>query len=421
MLKEMQQMETLAINGGKPQINYVLPDINDVSGRGIGSEEKKLVMEVLDSGSLGLLAGTKVRKFQNDWAAKFGVKTAVATSSGTAAIHTALIFIGVGPGDEVLVPPITDMGTVIAILLQNAIPVFVDVDVHTQNMDPCDMERKITERTKAVLPVHMFGYPCDMDSITAIARKHGIYIIEDCCQAHLTEYKGRYVGTFGDAAAFSFQQTKHITTGEGGMVITNEDAICGRKLLLCADKGWPREKYRDHLFLAPNYHMTDLQAAVGIAQLRKIDRHNENRRKSAQVLTSVIGGIDGVQAPLDGPEAKHTYFAYSFTIDPAVFTADNKQLARAISAEGVKMLPSYLPQPLYLYDFLLNQKTYGNTHCPFDCENYKTNMDYRNVSCPNAVEACKRGMFMLWNEKMTEENANDIGNAIRKVLQYYMK
>jgi perosamine synthetase len=414
-------MDRLAVNGGQPYIKYKLPDLNDVSGRGIGEEEKKLVMEVLDSGSLGLLAGSKVRQFQDEWANRFGVRTAVATSSGTAAIHTALIFIGVGPGDEVLVPPITDMGTVIAILLQNAIPVFVDVDVLTQNMDPADMERKITERTKAVIPVHMFGYPCDMDRIVKIAEKKGIYVVEDCCQAHFTEYKGQLAGTFGDVAAFSFQQTKHITTGEGGMVMTDSDKLCGRELKLCADKGWPREKYRDHLFLAPNYHMTDLQAAVGIAQLKKVQMHNDSRRRSAQLLTSIIRDIKGIRVPPDNDDGKHTYFAYSFCIDPEVFSVDNTELAKAISAEGMKMLPSYLPQPLYLYDFLVNQKTYGNTHCPFDCKRYETNTDDRDIACPAAVEACKRGMFMLWNEKMTEANARDIGGAIRKVLRYYQK
>lgn len=420
-MKGVLALEKLAIHGGRPQIEYKLPDLNDVTGRDIGSEEKEMVMEVLESGSLGLLAGSKVKQFQSEWAGKFGVKTAVATSSGTAALHTALNFINIGPGDEVLVPPITDMGTVIAILMQNAIPVFADVELHTQNMDPLDMERKITQKTKAVIPVHLFGFPCDMDRIMEIARKNDIFVIEDCCQAHFTEYKGKLLGTFGDAGCFSFQQTKHVTTGEGGMVITNRDEICGKKLLLCADKGWPREKYRDHLFLAPNYHMTDLQSAVGIAQLRKVDRMIESRRKSATLLSSLIEDIDGVLVPPEVEWAKHTYFAYSFTIDPDKFTTGNKGLADAISAEGVKMSPSYLPQPLYMYDYLINKKTYGDTQCPFDCEKYPVKVEYKEDICPVAVEASKRGMFMLWNEKMSEENVRDIAKAIRKVLHYYCK
>lgn len=414
-------MDQLAVNGGSPQIEYKLPDLNSISGRDIGAEEKEMVMEVLESGSLGLLAGTKVKQFQNEWAGRFGVKTAVATSSGTAALHTALNFINVGPGDEILVPPITDMGTVIAILMQNSIPVFVDVELHTQNMDPFDIEKKITERTKAIMPVHLFGFPCDMDRIMQIAGKYNIKVVEDCCQAHFTKYKGKYVGSFGDAGCFSFQQTKHVTTGEGGMVITDRDESCGKKLQLCADKGWPRDKYREHLFLAPNYHMTDLQAAVGLAQLKKIDKNIENRRRTAVLLSSLIGKMDGVTVPPEVDWAKHTYFAYSFSIDPEKFTTGNKELAKAITAEGVPMIPSYLPQPLYMYDYLVNKKTYGNTRCPFDCDKYPVQVDYEKNLCPSAVKASECGMFMLWNEKMTEGNVNDIAKAINKVLVYYKK
>lgn len=147
----------------------------------------------------------------------------------------------------------------------------------------------------------------------------------------------------------------------------------------------------------------------------------ENRRKSAILLSSLIEDIDGVLVPPEVEWAKHTYFAYSFTIDPDKFTTGNKGLAEAIAAEGVKMVPSYLPQPLYMYDYLINKKTYGDTQCPFDCEKYPTKVEYKEDICPVAVEASKRGMFMLWNEKMTEGNARDIAKAIRKVLHYYKK
>jgi len=414
-------MNNLAILGGKPEIGYKLPDVYSNSGRNVGEEEKKELIEVIESGSLGYLPGKKLKQFQNDWAEKFDVKTAVATSSGTAALHTAMIFINVGPGDEVLVPAVTDMGTVIAILLQNATPVFVDVDLYTQNIDPSDLERKITEKTKAIMVVHLFGYPCDMDSIIKIAEKNNLLVVEDCAQAHLTKYKGKIVGTIGDVGCFSFQQTKHITTGDGGMVITNNNNIRGRELQLCADKGWPREKYRDHYFLAPNYHMTDLQAAVGIAQLRKLDSFIENRRKSALALSKAIKDIEGVVVPYDNDDNLHTYFAYSFTIDPKKFKIDNKKLAEAITAEGVKIFPSYLPKPLYLYDPLLKSKTYGNTKCPFNCINYSVEANYKEGICPVAEEASMRGMFILWNEKISEDQGNDMGNAIKKVLTYYKK
>lgn len=414
-------MSKLAIHGGKPQIEYEFPNIYNSSGRDIGSEEKKQVLEVLESGSLGYLPGIKVKQFQKEWAEKFGVKTAIATSSGTAALHTAMIFINVGPGDEVLVPAITDMGTVIAILLQNAIPVFLDVFLTTQNLDPSDIEAKITERTKAIIPVHLFGSPCDMDRIMEIAKRNNIIIVEDCCQAHFTKYKGKLVGTIGDVGCFSFQQTKHITTGDGGMVITNNDGMCGRKLQLCADKGWPRDKYRNHLFLAPNYHMTDLQAAVGIAQLKKIDRFIENRRNTTMLLSSLIESIDGITVPNEENGNKHTYFAYSFTVDIDKFTIDYKSLVDAISAEGVKIFPSFLQKPLYMYDIIINGKTYGNTKCPFTCEKFPKRIMYKENLCPVAERACKCNMYMVWNEKITEEHARDIAKAIRKVLLYYKK
>jgi perosamine synthetase len=414
-------MSKLALFGGKPQINYKLPDIYSNSGRDIGDEEKKEVIEVIESGSLGYLPGKKVKQFQNEWAEKFNINSAVATSSGTAALHTAMIFINVGPGDEVLVPAITDMGTVIAILLQNATPVFLDVDLNTQNIDPSDIERKITERTKAIIPVHLFGYPCDMDRIMEIAKKNNLLVVEDCCQAHLTKYKNKIVGTIGDVGCFSFQQTKHITTGDGGMVITNNDCLCGRELQLCADKGWPRDKYREHYFLAPNYHMTDLQAAVGVAQLRKIDGFINNRRKSAIAVSKIIKDIDGVVVPYEKNGNLNTYFAYSFTINPDKFTTDNEGLAKAINAEGVGIIPSYLPKPLYLYDPLIKGETYNNTKCPFSCRSFPTESKYEDNLCPVAEQACRCGMFYLWSEKINEEQGTDIGKAIKKVLAYYKK
>jgi dTDP-4-amino-4,6-dideoxygalactose transaminase len=390
----------------------------------VGDEELKLITEVIKSGNMGYIYGTKIREFQSMWSELFGMSTSVAVSSGTAALHTALIFLDIGPGDEVIVPAITDMGTVIAVLLQNAVPVFADVELRSQNMDPGDFERRITSRTKAVIPVHLYGFPCNMDPIIEIARKHELFIVEDCCQAHLTKYKGKLVGTFGDVSCFSFQQSKHMTTGDGGMVMTNHDELCGRKLVHCADKGWPRELYRDHLFLAPNYHMTELQAAVGIAQLRKIRKMVGARRKSAGVLSALIQDLPGVFPPQDADWAENTHYEYALGIDPDRFTVDNTKLAEALSAEGLKTAPSYLPKPIYMYDVVYKKRTYGTFPCPYECSrNGETApvMEYTEGMCPTAVEACRSMLFIPWNEKMTEKNARDVAGAIRKVLSYYAK
>src|SRR3989338_5747677 len=229
------------------------------SGRVLfNSEELKLVHEALLSQNLFCIGGTMVPRLEQEFAQAYGVPYAVASTSGTAAIHTALGALDLEPGDEVITAPVTDMGTVIPILYQQAIPVFADVDASC-NMDPADVERKITPRTKAILVVRLFGNPCDMDAIVRIAKAHGIPLIEDCAQAHVTEYRGRYVGTIGDIGCFSFQQAKHMTTGDGGMTITSDKAYYER-MKFFVDKGYARKPWgsRVYLFHAPNYRMNEL-------------------------------------------------------------------------------------------------------------------------------------------------------------------
>jgi dTDP-4-amino-4,6-dideoxygalactose transaminase len=411
--------DKLAILGGKPSITELLPSWANKSGRSFDGEEKELLLQALETGHLGQVGGKFVPAFESLWAQMMDISTAVVTSSGTAALHTAMVFVHVGPGDEVLVPCISDMGTVIAILLQNAVPVFVDVEPLTQTMDPEDLARKITPHSKAVIPVHMFGLACDMDRIMAIARAHDLSVIEDCCQAHFSRYKGRLVGTIGDVGCFSFQQTKHISTGEGGMVVTNRDCMFSRPLKLCSDKGWPRDRYREHYFLAPNYHMTELQAAVGIAQLKKINEMIDCRRKSAQTLTAELGQVIGLRTPGDGEYGFHTYFAYQFEIIPEYFSATRDQIAEAIRQEGVPVADSYLPHPLYRYDFLQNSEYYNDTHCPLNCQYNHGAKSHADVFCAKAEQACKTGLFLGWNERITEEIAGRIGQAMVKVLSYY--
>ncbi len=394
-------MSELAINGGKPAVDYELPSIKNYSGRTFGLEEAKGVLEVLESGTLGYLNGPKIREFQNKWAVDHGVETAVCVSSGTAALHTAINFLDLGAGDEVLVPAISDMGTVLGVMLQGATPVFVDVDPVTQNIDVSDIENHLTDRTRAILPVHLFGYPCEIDTVVEIARRHNLYVVEDCCQAHASTYKGRLVGTFGDAACYSFQQSKHITTGDGGMVMAKKDYLCGRKLIHCHDKAWPREVYRDHLFLAPNYHFTDLQAAVGLVQYSHLNEFVAQRRKSALYLSELLRDITGAIPPGDSEDATHTFFEYNLVLDMEQFKVDNKVLAQAITAEGVHCSPSYLPQPLYMYDVVAKR------------------YDVRFDQCPNAVKACASMLYIPWTEKTTCRHAEDISTAIHKVLSYY--
>lgn len=395
--------EVLAVDGGSPAIDYALPSVNNSSGRSLGKEEIKELTEVIESGNMGFISGTKGKKLQEKFRGKYEMDVAICVSSGTAALHTAMNFLGLGANDEVLVPAVTDIGTILGVMLQNAVPVFVDVDPVTQNMDPDDIERHITPRTKAVIPVHLFGFPCDMDRIMPIARKHNLYVVEDCAQAIFTRYKGKLVGTFGDLACISFQQSKHMTTGDGGVVMTKKDSMCGRKLIHCHDKAWPREKYRDHLFLAPNYHFTDLQAAVGIAQFDKLDMMIEGRRRSALHLSALLADQAGVYPQGDSKDGFHTFFNYDLPIDPEAFRVDNRALAKALAAEGVPCYPSYIPQPIYMYDVVA--KTY-----PVTLE-----------MCPNAARACYSMLYIPWTEKTTVKHAEDVDQAIKKVLNHYLK
>ena len=305
----------LAVNGGSPVIAEALPSFKNNTGRLIGEEEKRLVDEVLASGNLAYIYGDKVGRFEKRFAELWGARQAVAVNSGTSALHTAVIYLNPDPGDEIIVSPITDMGSVIPILFQQAIPVFVDIDPLNQNMDPSKIEEKISSRTKAIMVTHIYGSPADMDPIMAIAEKHGLFVIEDCAQAHMTRYHNRPVGTIGHIGAFSFQQSKHITTGDGGMVISSEDDRFGRTLRLCFDKGWPRHlKGRDHYFLAPNYHMTELQAAVGLAQIEKYDVSIGARRKSGGELADMLKDEEALEPVGCLPDCLATYFYFCFRL-----------------------------------------------------------------------------------------------------------
>ncbi len=255
--------ERLAIDGGKPVRTEPFP-----VRAPFGERETELLNQAVRSQNLFCHTGGMVKEFERRFAEHYGVPHAAASSSGTAAVHVALGALDLEPGSEVITAPITDAGTIVPIVYQNAIPVFADVDDGC-TMDPRDIERCITDRTRAILVVHLFGNACDMDAVMEIARSRGLFVIEDCSQAHRTRYRGRLLGTIGDVAAFSLQQSKHMTTGDGGMTVTARDDLAQR-MTLFSDKGWTRKPgwgRRTYAFLAPNYRMTELQGAVGLAQL----------------------------------------------------------------------------------------------------------------------------------------------------------
>lgn len=310
----------------------------------VGNEEINSVVEVLFSGALA--QGKKVEEFEEAFAFYIGTKYAVAVSSGTTALHLALLAHGIREGDEVITTPFSFIATANAILFAGAKPVFVDIDEKSFNLDPGKIEEKITSRTKAIIPVHLYGQPCDMDRIMEIAQKYNLVIIEDACQAHGAEYKGQKVGSFG-TGCFSFYPTKNMTTGEGGMITTNDPVIVARARML-RNHG-QKERYL-HEVLGYNFRMTDIAAAIGLCQLKKLDHFNEQRRKNAEILNQGLKDLKGIRTPCVSLSAKHVFHQYTIrvTSDFAISrdTFREKLIKEGIAAEIYYPLPIHL-QPLY--------------------------------------------------------------------------
>jgi len=378
-----------------------------------GPEELKFVIQALRSQHLGGTNGKFVAAFEGAFAAAYGVPYAVASTSGTAAVHVALGALDLNPGDEIITGPITDMGTIIPILYQNAIPVFADVD-DTYNMDPRDVERKITARTRAIIVVHLFGNPCDMDAMVDIARRHGIVLIEDCSQAHMTRYKGKLVGTIGDIGCFSFQQSKPMTTGEGGMTITWNSAFHDR-MELFVDKGFARKGWgpRSYLFHAPNYRITEMVAAVGLAQLRKIHGVVRKRSELGRYMTERLAGLDGVMPAPITPGAEHTFWLYPIRL----VDGDPKDLASALRETGIVSLPGYTGEPIYLCsESLHSRKTYGDSQFPFASPYASGTHEYKEGLCPNAERLLDRLLCIPWDESWTRQKVDGVVDVIRRFL-----
>ena len=298
----------------------------------MGDEEKEAVVAVLESGMLA--QGPKVEEFERAFAAMCGVRHAVATSSGTTALHLALLAHGIGPGDEVITSPFTFISSANSVLFVGATPVFVDIDESSYNIDPSLIEARITPRTKALMPVHLFGNPCDMEAIMAIAARHGLVVIEDAAQAHGASINGKKVGSFG-TGCFSFYPTKNMTTAEGGMVTSDNDQVAERVRLL-RNHGMKRRYYHD--FLGYNFRMTDLQAALGLAQLAKLEVFNEKRIANARYLTEHLRDVITPQVK-DG--YRHVFNQYTIRVE-----GDRDRLVEQLRKRGIGT-GIYYPLPVH--------------------------------------------------------------------------
>jgi len=402
--------DKLAIHGGTPVRTKPFPQ-----RRPFDQREIKAATAAIRSQNLFWSGGKYVVAFEKKFPGYYGQKYGVAATSGTAAIHLAVGAINPNPGDEIITAPITDLGSVVPILLQNAIPVFADADPATMNMTPETVEAKITQRTRAIIAVHLFGNACEIDAIRRIARRHRIPLIEDCSQAHATRYKGKYLGTFGDIAAFSMQQSKHMTTGDGGIAISN-NARYGKRMKAFQDKGWPYLRFgrRAYRFLAPNYRFNELQAAVALEQLKKVRSVARRRQRLGTLLSKLIAGAPGVLPPAVTPGSEHTYWLYPLRIvgGPA------KRFCKVLAAEGVGAWANYIGVPIFLCaETLTHKNTYGDSHCPFTCPSAGREYEYVDGMCPGAEEGLKHVAPIALHEHYTERDIRDTARAICKVAQ----
>lgn len=316
----------------------------------IDVEEINEVVKVLKSGQLS--QGKWVEEFENNFAKFCGTKHAVAVSNGTCALHLALLALGIKQGNEVITTPFTFIASSNSILYTGAKPVFVDIDPKTFNINSDLIEEKITSKTKAIMPVHLYGLPADMDKILKIAKKHKLYVVEDAAQAHGAMIGNQVVGSFGDLAAFSFYPTKNMTTGEGGMITTNNDSLA-KKIRKLRNHGMEKRYYHD--ILGFNFRMTDIAAAIGIHQLKKLNKFNKKRAENAQFLTNNLSEIKEIQTPFIPLGFSHVFHQYTILIKSGKKRRD--ELVEYLNENGV-MTMIYYPVPVHKQKFM--KKMYPN-------------------------------------------------------------
>ena len=283
-----------------------------ISEPNIGKKEIAYVNKAVKSGWVSSL-GYFVEKFERDFAKYCGRKYGVSVSNGTVALHLTLLALDIGVGDEVIVPNFSFVATINSILYANATPVLVDCEADTLNLDATKLEQKITPKTKAIMVVHTYGHPVDMDAVEAIAKKYKVHIIEDAAEAHGAEYRGKRAGSFGTVSCFSFYGNKTITTGEGGMCLTDDEAVY-KKMLLLRDHGMRKEKKYWHEVVGYNYRITNLQAALGCAQLERMNGFLKIKRKNAELYKKLLKGVPWIILPKEKAYAKHSYWMFSVLI-----------------------------------------------------------------------------------------------------------
>ncbi|MGI8469378.1 MAG: DegT/DnrJ/EryC1/StrS family aminotransferase [Pyrinomonadaceae bacterium] len=397
-----------------------LPSDQDISGRTFGAEEIAAVTGVLQSGVLITTKGKYGKLLEKSFAEKLGVKYAYACNSGSAAVHTAIAAINPNPGDEIVTTSITDMGALTPIIFQGAIPVFADVDPKTLNVTAETIERVLSDKTRAIIVTHLFGNPCEMQAIMELADSKNIPVIEDTAQSFLAMCDGKYAGTIGKIGAFSFQQGKQMTTGEGGIVVTNDEAIA-RRMYLFINKAWGYgDQNPDHYFASLNYRMTELQAAVAYEQLKKLDFSVSQRQKMARLLDEKIADIDGIESYKPAENSTMTYWKFCLRVDDAKIEDGAVGLSKALKTYDVASAPRYVVKPAYKCQIFRDQNTFGDSHYPFNLARPEA-VDYNDDNFQGTIKGLHDVLVLPINEKYEEKHIEFLADSIREAVAQVRK
>lgn len=402
----------LALHGGEKAVVERLPKLVRW-----GSPEKGRLDAMLGQDSLFYWKGPQTTLLLERFRTICPLPHAMSCSSGTAALHIAVAAAGIAPGDEVITSPITDIGTVIGVLYQQAVPVFADLGRDTYNLDPVDVERRITPKTRAIIAVHLAGNPCDLDALKALADRHKLVLIEDCAQAWGARRGGKPIGTEGDIACFSLQNSKHVTCGDGG-VVASRNPTFGRRLQQFGDKGMDRLG-KGGLFetFATNYRMSEPQAAVAAAQMERVESIAEARSRLGRILNDELAGVAGVDRPRIRDQDRCSFWFYMLRIRPGSLRCDRAEFVKALVAEGAPAAAGYIPVPLYGNPVFQRHGFFAG-RWPVK-EMGLTSMDYAKVSCPEAEAILDTCVRLTIHEGMTETYVRSIAAAVRKVSEHY--
>ncbi|MFH0779340.1 MAG: DegT/DnrJ/EryC1/StrS family aminotransferase [Parcubacteria group bacterium] len=421
-----KKQKTLALFGGKPVLAKSLRPIHNIDQREIKAAIRVLrqgpLSGFLASASNGFLGGREVRKLEAFFARKFKINYAVSFNSATTALHAAIVALGIGPGDEVIVPPYTMSASASAVLANGAVPIFADIDDRTFCVNPDAIARCVTKRTKAIIAVNLFGGSADYRQIRRIARKYKLSIIEDNAQAPGARYFGKYTGTIGDIGVFSFNIHKTMQTGEGGILVTNKKTLALRARL-ARNHGEVVVDQMPHYSAGPiigsNYRMTELVAALAYEQVKKLDNLNQKRLFLVHRLARGLSGIKGLILPKENACVRHVYYRYPIKINERMLGISRDRFVEAMRAEGFLMPKGYV-KPIYLLPVFQQQKAFNNTHFPFKSNYYKGRPDYRKGICP-AVERLQEHELTLTDicqHPYTKKHVDLFVSAVKKIIAH---